>query len=210
MIVVTTDQRSPAWYAARLGRLTGSRAADMLATIKSGEAAARRDYRLQLACERLTGRSEEDTFMNAAMTRGVELEPQAFAAYEALTGEMASTAGFLAHDELMAGCSPDGLVGAVGLLEVKCPKSSTMLGYHKSGQIPSTYLPQLTHNLWITGCAWADFFAYDDRLPDGLQVFCRRLYAKDLNLAAYELAAQLFLSEVEAEVEALTALAGSR
>lgn len=210
MIVVTTDQRTPEWFSARLGRLTGSRAGDMLATIKTGEAAARRDYRLQLVCERLTGQSQEDGYTNAVMQRGVELEPAAFAAYEALTGEMARTAGFLAHDTLMAGCSPDGLVGEVGLLEVKCPKSSTMIGYIRSGQIPSTYLPQITHNLWITGSDWADFFAYDDRLPPSLQTFCRRVYAKDVDLAGYAAKAQAFLSEVDAEVLALQALATER
>lgn len=209
MIVLTTDQRSPEWFAARLGRLTGSRAGDMLAQIKSGEAAARRDYRLQLVCERLTKQSQEDVFVNAAMQRGTDLEPAAFAAYEGVTGELARSAGFYAHDGLMAGCSPDGLVGESGVLELKCPKTATHLGYLKSGQIPANHLPQVTHNLWITGRDWCDFFSFDDRLPAPLQTFCRRVYAKDVDLAAYELAARLFLSEVEKELAALEGLVTS-
>src|SRR5690348_5803085 len=126
--IIDAEQRSPAWFAARLGRLTGSRAADMLATIKSGEAAARRDLRLQLVCERLTGAAQEDPFVNAAMLRGIECEPLAFAAYEARTGLLAQRTGFLAHTSIMAGCSLDGHIGQFdGLLEVKCPKSATHL-----------------------------------------------------------------------------------
>ncbi len=102
--VVDAEQRSPEWFLARLGRLTGSRAADMLATIKTGEAAARRDLRIQLVCERLTQTLQEDAFVNAAMQRGIELEPAAFRAYEALTGDLAQRTGFLAHDTLAIGC----------------------------------------------------------------------------------------------------------
>src|SRR3990167_2803864 len=98
--IVTAEQRSPAWRAARLGRLTGSRAADMLAQIKSGEAAGRRDYRLQLVCERLTGESQEDSYVSKEMQRGIDLEASAFAAYEAATGELARKTGFLGHPEL--------------------------------------------------------------------------------------------------------------
>jgi hypothetical protein len=121
--VIDAPQRSPEWFAARLGRLTGSRAADMLATIKSGEAAARRDLRMQLVCERLTGQSQEEPFVNAAMQRGIDCEPLAFAAYEAQTGQVVNRTGFLAHTGYMVGCSLDGHVGDFeGLVECKCPQ----------------------------------------------------------------------------------------
>jgi len=91
----------------------------MLATIKSGEAAARRDYRMQLVCERLTGQLQEDGFINAAMQRGIDLEPAAFAAYESLTGDMAQRSGFLSHNVHQAGCSLDGHVGDFeGIVEI--------------------------------------------------------------------------------------------
>ncbi len=191
----------------RLGKLTGTCAADMLATIKTGEAAARRDLRMRLVCERLTGVSQEDVYVNAAMQRGIDKESDAFAAYEALTGQMGLPVGFVAHDSLPAGCSPDGHVGGfIGVLEVKCPKTSTHVGYIRAGKVPSAYLPQITHNLWLTGAEWADFFSFDDRLPEHLQCFRVRIKREDVDLAAYELAVRLFLGECDREIEALNGL----
>ncbi len=207
MKILTTDQRTPEWHAARLGKLTGTGAGDMLATIKSGEAAARRDLRLRLVCERLTGQSQEDVFVNAAMQRGIDKEGDAFAAYEALTGNVASPVGFLAHDTLPAGCSPDGQVNHwEGILELKCPKSATHLGYLRSGRVPSAYLPQIQHNLWITGAQWCDFLSFDDRFPEPLQVFHVRVPRVELEILAYEKVALKFLEEVAAECEAVRQL----
>ena len=205
--VIDAEQRSDRWFAARLGRLTGSRAADMLATIKSGEAAARRDLRIQLVCERLTQTLQEDAFVNAAMQRGIDCEPLAFSAYESLTGNVAHRTGFLAHDTLAIGCSLDGHVGDfAGILEVKCPKSATHLGYLRGGKVPAAYIPQITHNLWVTGAAWADFLSFDDRFPVELQTFLVRHERNEQEIASYALAATLFLSEVAAEVDAVKGL----
>jgi predicted phage-related endonuclease len=205
--ILNADQRSESWFAARCGRLTGSRAGDMLATIKSGEAAARRDYKLQLVCERLTGQPQEDGFVNAAMQRGIALEPAAFAAYEALTGQVVRRTGFLAADDLLVGCSLDGDVeNFAGIVELKCPKSATHLRYLRDGGVPKEHLPQLRHNLWVSGAAWADFLSYDDRMPEGLQTFLARLEAKDADLENYNLKARAFLSDVEVELEAVKGL----
>ena len=205
--VVDAPQRSEQWFAARLGRLTGSRAGDMLATIKSGEAAARRDLKVQLVVERLTQTLQEDMFVNAAMQRGIDCEPLAFAAYESLTGLMAVRSGFLAHDTIAAGCSLDGHVGDfAGILEVKCPKSATHLRYLRGGVVPSDYLPQITHNLWITKAMWCDFLSFDDRFPAALQTFLVRVNAADLDLASYETKALAFLAEVDTEVAAVRTL----
>lgn len=205
--VIEAEQRSPEWFAARLGRLTGSRAADMLATIKSGEAAARRDLRVQLVCERLTQTLQEEAFVNAAMQRGIEMEPAAFAAYEALTGLVAQRTGFLAHNNLAIGCSLDGHVGDFeGLLECKCPKSATHLGYLRSTGVPSAYLPQITHNLWVTGASWCDFLSFDDRFPGSARTFLVRVHCGDVDIAAYAAKALAFLAEVDAEVAAVRTL----
>lgn len=205
--VITADQRSPEWFHARLGRLTGSRAADMLATVQKGEAAARRDLRTQLVCERLTGSLQEDGFINAAMQRGIDCEPLAFAAYESLTGNVAERTGFLSHNTLQVGCSLDGHIGAfAGILEAKCPKSATHLSYLRSGKVPAAYLPQIVHNLWVSGAAWADFLSFDDRFPPPLQTFLVRVDRNEQEITSYALAAALFLSEVEAEVEAVKGL----
>lgn len=206
--VIDAEQRSPAWFAARLGRLTGSRAADMLATIKSGEAAARRDLRMQLVCERLTGQLQEETFINAAMQRGIDCEPLAFAAYEAKTGQMVQRTGFLAHTEHLAGCSLDGHVGEFdGLIELKCPKSSTHLKYLRAGVVPSEHVPQITHNLWITGARWCDFVSYDDRFPEPLSLFVVRVTRDEKAIAVYESFARAFLAEVDREVSAIATMA---
>lgn len=206
--IVTAEQRSPEWFAARLGRLTGSRAADMLATIKSGEAAARRDLRIQLVCERLTGTVQEDAFVNAAMQRGIDCEPLAFAAYESLTGNVAHRTGFLAHSTLAIGCSLDGHIGPFeGLLECKCPKSATHLSYLRGDKVPAAYVPQIMHNLWVTGAAWCDFLSFDDRFPPPLQTFLVRVMAADLDLAGYTEKALAFLAEVETEVRAVRTIA---
>ncbi len=205
-IVISTEQRSPEWFAARAGRLTGSRAADMLATIKSGEAAARRDYRMQLITERLTGQPQDDGgFVNAAMQRGVELEPKARLAYESLTGNVVIQTGFLSHLDFMAGCSLDGHIDCFkGILELKVPKSSTHLRYWRGpSSLPTEYVPQVTHNLWVTGAEWCDFLSFDDRFPADLQTFLVRVKREDVDIAGYEKKALAFLEEIDAEVNAI-------
>jgi predicted phage-related endonuclease len=203
--VIDAPQRSEAWFAARLGRLTGSRADDMLASgTKGGEAVKRRDYRMELVTERLTGRPAEDGYTNADMQRGIELEPEARAAYEALTGVLVDQTGFLAHDELMAGCSLDGHVGAFeGVIEIKAPRAANHFASMRAGGVPAKYVPQITHALWLTGAQWADFVSYCPLFPERLQLYVHRVYAKDLDLAGYEAKVRAFLKEVDAEVLAV-------
>ena len=196
--IVNAAQRSTEWFAARAGRLTGSMASDMLATIKSGEAAARRDYRLQLALERLTGNIEQMK-PNEYMQWGIDCEPEARAAYESRTGVLVRETGFLSHDTELAGCSLDGDIDEfTGILEIKCPKSATHIEYLRGGKLPSKYAPQVTHNLWVTGAEWCDFVSYDPRLPSGLDFFIVRVLASDLDLDGYEEKAIAFLAEVDA------------
>jgi hypothetical protein len=219
VIIVPVAQRTPEWETARLGRLTGTGAADMVATLKKGgEAAPRRDLRLRLVCERLTGVSAENGYVNKDMQRGIDLEPIARAAYEAETGRLVRPVGFVAHDTLQAGCSPDGeLKDYEGILEIKCPRSATQLAYYRAAMraggadgVPPEYLPQVIHNLWITGAAWCDFVSYDPLLPAPLRLLRVRVRRSEIDLAAYELTARMFLTEVErelADVQALIALA---
>ena len=206
--VLDMPQRSPEWFAARLGCLTGSAAADMLSTIKSGEAAARRNLRLRLVLERITGRSQENGYQSPAMAQGIEREVDAAAVYESLTGQLLSTTGFLMHETLMAGCSPDGYVGDFkGLIEIKSPQPAAHLEYLRSGAIPGEYLKQIIHNLWISGAEWCDWLSYNPDFPPPLGVKLMRMHRKDVDLAAYELAARLFLSEVDREQAAVMDMA---
>ncbi len=202
--VVDAEQRSPEWFQARAGRLTGSRASDMLATIKSGEAAARRDLRTQLVVERLTGQPQEDVFINAAMQWGIDHEADAVAAYEAQSGNLVRRTGFLTHTALMVGCSLDGDVeDFAGIVEIKCPKSATHYGYLRSGEVPTNHRPQILHNLWVTGAAWCDFVSFDPRFPEGHRLFVCRVPRVELDVLAYQKSAEKFLAEVDAECAAL-------
>lgn len=210
--VLNHQQRSPEWFAARAGRLTGSCAAAILAKGKGGaESVVRRDYRLQLACERLTGLPQEGGFVNEAMQRGIDLEPFAFAAYEASTGNVVRSTGFLSAEEHMVGCSLDGDVdGFEGIIELKCPKTSTHLGYLRNPQsFIDAYLPQVTHNLWVSGAQWCDLVSFDDRLPKSLRLCKTTVSIHSANVPMYEEAALGFLIEVELEVASLQALAAA-
>lgn len=202
--IIDAPQRSEEWFKARCGRVTASQARDMLASIKTGEAAARRDLRTRLVVERLTGEPQDDTYQNDAMARGVELEPDALRAYEALTGNLASAVGFLAHVDLMAGGSPDGVIGHFeGLVELKCPKSATHWGYLRNNLgAPAEHLPQLTHLLWLTGCKWIDFLSYDPRFPKEMQTFYVRVHRSEVDIEGYAHKLCKFLEEVDREVAA--------
>src|SRR5215510_4531737 len=197
--VIDAPQQSDAWKAARLGRLTSSRANDMLATRKDGKPSASRDnLRVQLVLERITKCPQERTFQSAAMDYGLAMEPEAFAAYEAMTGQMVQRSGFLSHNELMAGCSLDGHVGNYqGIVEIKCPIPATHLDYLRTSQIPTEYLRQVQHALWVSGAEWADWMSYERSFPERLRTKIVRVHRSDLDMAAYALAVRLFLSEVE-------------
>lgn len=202
------DQRSPEWAALRLGRVTGSRVADMLATVKSGEAAGRRNLRVQLVLERITGRSQEKTFQSPAMQEGTDRESEAYAYYEGLTGEMLSRTGFLAHKTLMTGTSLDGHVGEwEGTVEIKCPLAATHLDYVKTGTVPGEYLKQIQHGLWLTGAAWCDWMSYHPEFPDPLKAKVVRVHRDALDLKAHEAALLKFLAEVDTEVLAIRTMA---
>jgi hypothetical protein len=202
--IIDVPQRSPEWFAARIGRLGASKAGDMLATIKTGEAAARRDLRTRLVLERITGRPQEDTPINADMQRGINLEADALAAYEAKTGIVVSRVGFLQHDTLMTGCSPDGIIDNIrGGIEIKCPRSATHLRYLRSDGLPAEAKAQILHTLWITGAEFWDFVSYDPLFPDHLQLFVHRVGRNDFDVMAYGRTVETFLAEVDAEVEEL-------
>lgn len=180
----------------------------MMATRKDKtEAAARRDLRAQLVCERLTGQPQEDVFISKDMQRGIETEPDAFAAYELDACAVVQKVGFITHRDLLAGCSPDGIIGDYeGGLELKCPRAANHLGYLRARKLPGEYFYQIAHSLWLTGLPYWDFASYCNQFPEPLRLFRVRVCAKDIDLAAYELCIRTFLSEVEREVEDVKSL----
>lgn len=208
--VIDCEQRTEMWYAARAGRLTGSRAAAMLAKVKSGEpAAGRKNLLAQLVCERMTGKPEEDGYFSKEMQRGIDLEPAALGEYEARTGYIVERTGFLSCNDIMAGCSLDGHVGNFKrVVSIKCPNSATHIEYLKKRRLPPTYIPQATHEMWITEAEHYDFVSFDDRMPPGLEYFCVTVERYELakEIAEYEIEVKRFLAEVDVEIEILSKL----
>jgi hypothetical protein len=205
-------QGTEGWLRARMGRVTGSKAKDVLAKIKTGEAAARRDYRVALMLERLTGNPTAPGFISDEMKWGTAQEPFARMAYEARTGNIVSESGFLSCNDIAVGVSLDGAInGYQGIVEFKCPKSATHWGYIQVGKAPSDYLPQITHEMWVTGAEWCDFVSYDPRFPDNLQLFIVRVMRADVDIDGYAKEVAAFLSELDSEeskARAMTLQAG--
>jgi hypothetical protein len=214
--VVDVTQRSPEWFAARAGRVTSSVVRKVFARGKKAgeESVERRDLRIRLACERLTGVSQDDgDFRTAAMQRGVDREDDARMAYEVYSGRVVQQVGFLAHPSLLVGASLDGYVGLYeGFPEIKVPKTATHIDYLMGLKadpkwLPEEYLPQIRHELWVSCAQWCDFVSYDDRMPVGLQLLVRRIHRDELDIAAHALAVTNFLSEVERQMQDIRSLA---
>lgn len=200
---MTVIQGSTEWFAQRLGRVTASRLVDVLAKVKSGEAAGRAGYRAELVAERLTGKSSEG-FSNAAMKWGTDCEPIARAAYEAERGVFVVETGMVPHPTIaMAGASPDGLVGPDGLLETKCPDTKTHIDTILSGSVPAKYVPQVQWQMACTDRKWCDFVSFDPRMPADMQLFLIRVERDDKLIEEYEAEVVKFLAEVDATIEQL-------
>ena len=199
-------QGSDAWLQSRLGKATGSRIGDVMAKIKAGEAAARRDYRTELVAEILTGKSTE-FFVTADMRWGTDCEPLARAAYEAEMGVIIEETGLVDHPTIpMSGASPDGLVGSDGLIEMKCPKTATHIKNIFADEAPSEYVPQMQWEMVCTGRKWCDFVSFDPRLPPDMQLFIKRVHRDDKVIAEYEAEVIKFNKEVEDTVAKLIAI----
>jgi len=176
---------------------------------KDEESVGRRNLRVRLALERIAGRPlEDDGYVSKAMQDGTTREPDALSAYEALTGSLVQSSGFLAHADLMAGTSLDGHIGDYeGIVEIKCPTPAVHLEYLRSDTIPTSYLRQVTHALWITGAAWCDWLSYQPDFPEPLRLRIVRLTRESIDLARYNEQARAFLAEVDREVEAIRTMA---
>lgn len=197
------EQGTKEWLAERCGFVTASRIADVMATIKSGEAAARANYRAELVAQRLTG-VVEDGFTNGAMQWGIDTEPLARAAYELLTDCMVDQVGFIKHPSIeWTGASPDGLIGADGLVEIKCPNTATHIDYLLKGEVPAKYQPQMLWQMECTGREWCDFVSFDPRMPKALQIFCVRYMRDEAKLEEIREAVETFLAEVAETVAKL-------
>lgn len=199
------EQRSSEWFEARLGKVTASKIADVCAKTKSGWGASRGNYAAQLICERLTGEPTEG-FTNAAMQWGTDTEPQARAAYEFLTDNPVTEVALVDHPAIpMSSASPDGLVGADGMVEIKCPNSATHINTLLKETVERKYMLQMQ---WQMACAdrqWCDFVSFDPRLPTELQMWVKRVERNDDMIAETEEIVREFLAEIDATVASLRA-----
>lgn len=200
------EQGGDAWFQARLGKLTASRISDAIARTKTGWGASRANVMADLIAERLTGVQIEG-YTNAAMQRGIEVEPQARAAYAFFRDVTVEPVGFIPHPTItMAGASPDGLVGADGLLELKCPNVATHIETLLTQAIPGKYLDQMAWQMACSGRAWVDYASFDPRMPAELSLFVKRVHRDDKRIAELEVLVREFLAELDAKVTALNGL----
>ena len=198
------EQKSPEWFAARLGRVTASRVADVVAKTKTGDSASRGNYMAQLVIERLTNKQEE-SYSNEYMDWGNLQEPFARAAYEAATNVLVDEVGMITHPRIeMSGASPDGLVGDDGLVEIKCPKTATHIETLLSKTVPGKYNTQMQWQMACTDRSWCDFVSFDPRMPEGLQMFLKRVPRDDALIKTLEDEVTKFLKEVDSKLEQLT------
>jgi len=198
-------QGTPEWFAARCGKVTASRVADVVAKTKTGWGASRAGYMAELIAERLTGVPAEQ-YVNSAMQWGTDNEPQARIAYEFYRDATVVQVGLVDHPRIsMTGASPDGLVTDDGMVEIKCPSTSTHLDTLLSESVPGKYITQMQWQMACTGRAWCDFVSFDPRLPESMRLFVRRIDRDDAMIAQLEKDVQEFLKELNDKVLALKA-----
>jgi putative phage-type endonuclease len=197
------EQGTNAWFTARIGKVTASRVADLMAKTKTGYSASRDNYMAQLVCERLT-QTKAEGFTNSAMEWGTEQEPFARAAYETKTGVMVEEVGFVPHPSIeWAGASPDGLIGDYGLVEIKCPNTATMIDTLLTGKVPGKYNIQMQFQMACTGRHWCDYVVFDPRMPDKAQLFVKRVFRDDVFIQEMEAEIVNFLAEVNVQIQQL-------
>jgi len=197
---VAVEQGTDAWHQLRLGKVTASRVADILAKTKTGPSASRQNYLIELALQRTTGIIQE-SYSNAVMEWGTLTEPQARVAYEVKSGNFVDQIAFVDHPSIAGfGCSPDGLISDLGLIEIKCPNSATHWEYFKSKESPKKYFIQMQAQLACTQRDWCDFVSFDPRMPERSQLLIVRVNRNETFISLMEAEIKQFLSEVEAEV----------
>lgn len=204
------EQGSDAWKRLRLGKVTASRVADIVAKTKSGVSAMRANYLAELIAERLTGVPAEG-FKSDAMKWGTEHEPQARAAYEFYNDVTVTQVSFVPHPKIeQAGCSPDGLVGDDGMVEIKAPNTATHLETLLSQKIPTKYITQMMFQMACCGRQWVDFVSFDPRLPENMSLFVKRLDRDEAKIKEIETEIASFLLEMAVKLSELNSLYGQK
>jgi putative phage-type endonuclease len=209
-IVADIEQGTEEWKQLRLGKVTASRVADVVARTKTGWGASRANYAAELIAERLTGTAAE-RFTNDAMRWGSETEHLARLAYEFHADTEVTQVAFAYHPTIpMAGASPDGLVGHDGLVEIKCPNTATHIETLLGGSIPGKYEAQCQWQMACTGRHWVDWVSFDPRLPEDMRLFVQRIARDDEAIASLEIEVAGFLVEIATKIDALVRAVAQR
>jgi len=199
-------QGSDDWFNARLGKITASRVADVIAKTKSGYSASRANYMAQLIAETLTG-NKADSFSSAAMQWGTETEPQARNAYQFLTDSEVLEIGFVDHPTvIMAGASPDGIISDDGLVEIKCPNTATHIDTLLKKKVPNKYITQMQWQMACTNRQWCDFVSFDPRMPDDLNIWIKRVERDEDFISEITTEINSFRKEMNAKIDKLNDL----
>jgi putative phage-type endonuclease len=202
MIILSQNQGDKAWMDARRGCITGSRIDDVMAVLKrkDGESAARRNYRMELIVERLTGQTAEH-YVSDAMEHGSDCESIARAEVEIDRAVTVSPVGFVRHPTIeYSGSSPDGLLtmfGVYSCLEIKAPTSAAHLDWRVAGVVPAEHRNQMQWHMACTGYDWCLFASYDPRLPEDLQLFTAAERRDDQRIAEIEAGVIRFEAEIQ-------------
>jgi putative phage-type endonuclease len=203
--IIDCEQGTPQWHAARCGRVTASRIADIVRKTKTGVSASRATYKGELVAERLSGQVSAG-FTSKAMDWGNEQEDKARDYYAFMRDVEPVKVGFVIHPTIeMAGASPDRLIGEDGLIEIKCPNSSTHIATLLGAPIDPDYAKQMQWQMACTGRKWCDFVSFDPRLPPDMQLHVERVNRDPIQIAEFEQAVRIFLNDVEADIAALLA-----
>ena len=207
MNIVNVEQGTDEWKAARAGKVTASRINDILAKVKTGEAADRRNYRAQIVAEIMTGVPQETSFYSAEMKWGNEQEPYARAAYEMRKNVLVDQVGMVLHPTIeRCAASPDGLVGDDGLVEIKCPLPANHIDYLLGGVAPAKYQNQMLWQMACTERQWCDFVSFDPRMPEEFQLFVVRFRRDEERIKAMEAEVEEFLLSAMQVIDKLRGL----
>ena len=201
------QQRSEEWFAARAGSLGASSLWEAVAKTRSGYSASRANLLARLAVERLTGQPCE-SYTSGAMRHGIDTEPEARDAYAFYRNAEVEEVGLVPHPSIKEShASPDGLVGADGLVEIKCPNSATHMDFLLTGEIPEKYMTQMFWQMACTGRKWCDFVSFDPRFPEEMRLRIQRVERDETRIAELEKEVTVFLEELDCKLKALRELA---
>jgi len=199
MNIHNCEQGSDAWHELRRGTVTASRFKDVMS---KGQGKTRKSYMYQLAAELITGEVTE-SYTNEYMEWGTLTEPQARAMYELESGNTVEEVGIITLDCGEIAASPDGLIGEDGMIEIKCPKTTTQIETFLSGKMPTSHKAQVQGQLWVSGRQWTDFVSFDPRIDGDSSYMCVRIERDEDYIKEIESACFLFAKELQEMVKIL-------